>query len=62
MDLLKCDSSGNPNSCEFIIKNFVVKDTCKYLAMENELWTSFVSHFQETLKCPIKAVSMIDKI
>ncbi|KAJ8918986.1 hypothetical protein NQ315_016890 [Exocentrus adspersus] len=53
-DFMKCDASGNPDSCEYVIKNFAKKDICKYVAMKNQVWSIFVDYVHPPLACPIK--------
>ncbi|KAJ8918987.1 hypothetical protein NQ315_016891 [Exocentrus adspersus] len=53
-DFIRCDASGNPDSCEYVIKNYVNKEICKYMGMKNQAWTVFVDYVHPPLKCPIK--------
>ncbi|KAJ8985091.1 hypothetical protein NQ317_019776 [Molorchus minor] len=50
----KCDASGNPDSCECILKDYNNKQICKYMVMKNQAWTEFIDHFDKPLRCPIK--------
>lgn len=52
----KCDASGNPDSCEYVLKDYVNKEICKYMLMKNQGWTPFVEHFDKPVACPIKPV------
>ncbi|XP_044258132.1 uncharacterized protein LOC123007128 [Tribolium madens] len=50
----KCDASGNPDSCEQVLKDYLVTDICTYMVAKNELWTPFMESFTTPLVCPIK--------
>ncbi|CAH1164955.1 unnamed protein product [Phyllotreta striolata] len=53
---LKCDTSGNPDSCEFLFRDTKINNVCKYLAMKDQSWSQFVECFNKELKCPMKPV------
>ncbi|XP_018561229.1 uncharacterized protein LOC108903500 [Anoplophora glabripennis] len=50
----KCDASGNPDSCEYVLKDYKNKEICKYMVMKNQAWTPFMEHFDKPVLCPIK--------
>ncbi|KAH0808994.1 hypothetical protein GEV33_013797 [Tenebrio molitor] len=50
----KCDASGNPDSCEQIMKDYYVSDICTYMVAKDQMWTSFMDSFTTPLVCPIK--------
>lgn len=57
---LKCDTSGNPDSCEFFFKDQRIENACKYFTMKDQSWSGFVGYFDKELKCPLKPVSIIN--
>lgn len=52
----KCDASGNPDSCEYILKDYLNTEICEYMGMQDELWTVFIDSFDKSPLCPIKPV------
>ncbi|CAH1173640.1 unnamed protein product [Phaedon cochleariae] len=51
---LKCDSSGNPSTCEYRVKDYRNSEVCKYVMMKNQAWSVFTEHFDKPLVCPLK--------
>lgn len=54
---MKCDDSGNPNSCENIINDLRKENVCKYIPMKGQTWTPFVERLDKKLSCPVQPVS-----
>ncbi|XP_063911527.1 uncharacterized protein LOC135128570 [Zophobas morio] len=50
----KCDASGNPDSCEQVVKDYNVTDICTFMVAKGELWSRFMEAFTTPLECPIK--------
>ncbi|KAJ8956537.1 hypothetical protein NQ318_019260 [Aromia moschata] len=53
-NIWKCDASGNPDSCEYVVKDYTNKEICKYMVKKKEAWTIFIEHIDKKLSCPIK--------
>ncbi|KAG5898860.1 hypothetical protein JTB14_003254 [Gonioctena quinquepunctata] len=59
-NFLKCDASGNPDSCEYLLRDYRNDEICKFLAMDNhknQAWGTFFEYLDKPLKCPLKPVS-----
>lgn len=52
----KCDASGNPDSCEYMLKDFEAKDICRVMTKSGELWSVFMNSFEKFPYCPIVPV------
>ncbi|XP_049820231.1 uncharacterized protein LOC126264825 isoform X2 [Aethina tumida] len=50
----KCDFSGNPDSCEYVLSDYANDEICYYIGKENEAWSIFIDHFDKKPLCPIK--------
>ncbi|XP_050500373.1 uncharacterized protein LOC126880518 [Diabrotica virgifera virgifera] len=51
---LKCDTSGNPDSCEYMLKDQKIENICKYLGMKDQSWSEFLGCFDKQFVCPMK--------
>ncbi|GJQ77130.1 hypothetical protein Trydic_g23697 [Trypoxylus dichotomus] len=54
VNIWRCDSTGNPDSCEIIVKNHNASNICELLPVKDQLWTIFLDRFDMSRKCPIK--------
>ncbi|XP_017774463.1 PREDICTED: uncharacterized protein LOC108561161 [Nicrophorus vespilloides] len=55
IDLRKCDASGAPDTCEYVIKDYEAANACDIIGMEKEIWSPFVDNSNMPKECPIKA-------
>lgn len=52
---MRCDY--NMTQCESF-DSFAIRDICRIIDMDGQLWSDFFAHFEPTLRCPIKKTSI----
>ncbi|XP_044759037.1 uncharacterized protein LOC123316845 [Coccinella septempunctata] len=53
-NMIKCDVSGAPDTCEYVVKDFKVTRVCERMNEKGQVWTPFIEGFSPPVACPIK--------
>ncbi|XP_074038540.1 uncharacterized protein isoform X2 [Leptinotarsa decemlineata] len=59
---LKCDAAGNPDSCEYLLRDYKKNEICKYFKMDkNQAWSVFFQYLDRPLRCPLSGIYKLVK-
>ncbi|XP_065157148.1 uncharacterized protein [Atheta coriaria] len=53
-DIIKCDVNGNPDHCEYVIKNYNMTNVCEFITAKDEVWSVAFESLDQPFNCPIK--------